>query len=214
MGAPLRPPVHLYVKKHRITGLKYFGRTTQNPYTYAGSGAYWQRHLEKYGPDVETTIVGTFHDSSELRKAAVSFSEEHKIASSTSWANLLPEDGDVAGEGWGSRLVFDSQVAALDRAVEDRLARRRADAGRQSTLSAPERASEHQDKGQGPFLISLAIVSVVLGLYMLSNSRPGDGYADGFEFGQFILGALMGAITPIGWIPAAIMAWLYEKMSA
>ena len=31
--------IYLYVKQHSITGLKYFGRTTQaNPYKYKGYG--------------------------------------------------------------------------------------------------------------------------------------------------------------------------------
>jgi len=34
-------PSYLYIKKHNETGLKYFGKTTQDPYTYQGSGTDW-----------------------------------------------------------------------------------------------------------------------------------------------------------------------------
>ena len=32
----------LYIKTHKITGLKYFGKTTLNPFTYNGSGSHWK----------------------------------------------------------------------------------------------------------------------------------------------------------------------------
>jgi len=38
--------VYLYVKIHNVTKLKYFGKTTKNPYNYKGSGLYWKRHLK------------------------------------------------------------------------------------------------------------------------------------------------------------------------
>ena len=38
--------IYLYLKQHNITGLKYFGKTEQNPYKYKGSGIYWLRHLK------------------------------------------------------------------------------------------------------------------------------------------------------------------------
>lgn len=117
----LDKPVHLYVKKHNRTGLKYFGRTTENPYEYRGSGAYWTRHLEKYGNDVTTKVIGTYTDSNELRVAAQSFSAEKNITSSTKWANLLGEDGGVSGEGWRPSTDHNRRIAALDAAVERRL---------------------------------------------------------------------------------------------
>lgn len=44
----------LYEKIHNKTGLKYFGKTTQNPYTYQGSGKRWKNHIKKHGYDVTT----------------------------------------------------------------------------------------------------------------------------------------------------------------
>ena len=43
------PIYTLYVKTHNKTGLKYLGRTTQDPYKYKGSGTYWRSHLKKHG---------------------------------------------------------------------------------------------------------------------------------------------------------------------
>ena len=58
--------ITLYVKTHRVTGLKYFGKTVKpDPYRYRGSGTYWLRHLRKHGYDVETKIVGTFENEYE-----------------------------------------------------------------------------------------------------------------------------------------------------
>ena len=100
----LHKPVHLYVKTHNLTGLKYFGRTTEDPFAYPGSGAYWTRHLAQYGQDVSTRIVGTYTDSAELRSAAESFSAKNNIAASTQWANWRVALGGTAGP-WGWYLV-------------------------------------------------------------------------------------------------------------
>ena len=43
---------HLYIKTHNITGLKYFGKTIGNPYSYKGSGTYWNNHLKKHGNNI------------------------------------------------------------------------------------------------------------------------------------------------------------------
>lgn len=116
--ARLPRPVHLYIKTHRKTGLKYFGRTVEEPHLYQGSGAYWTRHLAKYGDDVSTVIVGTYYDDVELRTAAQNFSSTNRIAESTEWANLLPENGDEAGEGWNPTQNYASRIAALDASLE------------------------------------------------------------------------------------------------
>ncbi len=54
--------IYLYHKRHRITGLNYFGKTTTNPYIYGGSGKYWANHLRVHGPDIETVQVWQFED--------------------------------------------------------------------------------------------------------------------------------------------------------
>ena len=93
--------IYLYVKTHRVTGLKYFGKTEQtDPYKYRGSGKHWCRHIRQHGNDVETKIVGVFEDALEATKFALNFSRENNIVESKEWANLVPEnvlDGQIPG---------------------------------------------------------------------------------------------------------------------
>ena len=86
--------IYLYVKTHNITGLKYFGKTTRgNPHAYRGSGKYWQNHLNKYGVNVSTEIVGIFMCEQECVEFAIKFSKENDIVNSEKWANLIYENG-------------------------------------------------------------------------------------------------------------------------
>jgi hypothetical protein len=87
-------PTYLYVKYHKLTGLKYFGKTTQNPFTYLGSGTRWTRHIKKHGTEhVDTLWVQLFSDKNELINFATSFSVENNIVESSEWANLCIENG-------------------------------------------------------------------------------------------------------------------------
>lgn len=85
--------IYLYVKSHNVTGLKYFGKTIQNPFKYKGSGKHWVRHIKKHGYDVTTEIVGQFETEEEAKEFALSFSKENDIVESNSWANLKEENG-------------------------------------------------------------------------------------------------------------------------
>lgn len=86
--------IYLYVKTHNKTGMKYFGKTSrENPHSYSGSGKYWIRHLEKYGYDFSTEIIGTFESKEECSNFAINFSIENDIVRSQSWANLINENG-------------------------------------------------------------------------------------------------------------------------
>ena len=89
--------IHLYVKTHNQTGLKYFGKTIQDPFKYTGSGKYWRRHLKKHGYDVSTEILGAFHDICLCKETAIRFSKENDIVKSSQWANLKEEELDG---GW------------------------------------------------------------------------------------------------------------------
>jgi hypothetical protein len=83
----------LYIKQHNKTGLKYFGKTTEDPYTYTGSGLHWKNHLRKHGNDVSTIWVKEFTDPTKLSEYALNFSKENDIVESKEWANLIPENG-------------------------------------------------------------------------------------------------------------------------
>lgn len=90
--------IYLYIKEHTKTGLKYFGKTTRDPYEYDGSGTYWCRHIEKYGKDkIKTIQIFEFENQEKATKFALEFSHEHNIVESNEWANLVPENAT----GWG-----------------------------------------------------------------------------------------------------------------
>lgn len=96
-------PTYLYIKTHKQTGLKYFGKTINRfPEKYKGSGTRWLNHLKEHGNsyhDLETEIIGYYTDEEECRRAALEFSDKHNIVESNDWANLEPEDGTWGGRG-------------------------------------------------------------------------------------------------------------------
>lgn len=102
-------PTWLYVKCHNKTGLKYFGKTTKDPYTYAGSGKHWKRHIKLHGNDVRTEWAQLFQDKSALMEFALKFSAEHNIVESKDWANLQPENGLDGGDTFSS-LTDDKKI--------------------------------------------------------------------------------------------------------
>lgn len=91
--------IHLYIKQHNVTGLKYFGRTYQNPFKYKGSGKHWKAHLKIHGNDVSTSHIWSFNDVQAAQKFAMAFSIENNIVDDSSWANLIAENitGAVPG---------------------------------------------------------------------------------------------------------------------
>lgn len=85
--------IYLYVKQHSKTGLKYFGKTTRDPYKYLGSGKYWTRHIKKYGTEfVDTIHLWEFQGQEEAIEFALQFSKENSIIESHEWANLTEEN--------------------------------------------------------------------------------------------------------------------------
>jgi len=92
--------IHLYIKKHNITGLRYFGRTYQNPFVYKGSGKKWKAHLKAHGNNISTTHVWSYVDINEAIVHALKFSIDNDIVNSNEWANLAIEnvvDGNHKG---------------------------------------------------------------------------------------------------------------------
>lgn len=85
--------ISLYVKTHNITGLKYLGKTTRDPYTYKGSGKYWLKHLAIHGNDVSTVVIFQTNDPKEFAEFSIQFSIQHNIVESSDWANLIVETG-------------------------------------------------------------------------------------------------------------------------
>ena len=90
-------PTYLYIKKHNITGLRYFGKTIRNPLTYKGSGKYWKDHLKIHGNDSSTEWYHLFNNETELTEYAITFSTKNNIVESKLWANLVIENGINSG---------------------------------------------------------------------------------------------------------------------
>jgi hypothetical protein len=92
--------IYLYVKTHRKTGLKYLGKTVQDPQQYHGSGKYWKKHLRVHGYDVETEILRECNSDEEIREWGLYYSELWSIVDARDehgnkiWANLKEEAGD------------------------------------------------------------------------------------------------------------------------
>ena len=98
-------PTYLYIKQHSVTGLKYFGKTTQDPYKYLGSGKHWIRHINKHGKEfVDTIWLSEPYTNKELlTEFALFISEEYNIVESKEWANLIPENGLNGGDNPASK---------------------------------------------------------------------------------------------------------------
>ena len=140
--------IYLYIKTHRQTGLKYFGKTTKDPFKYHGSGKRWKAHLRKHGADVETEILGAFDDIEVAKTAALKFSREHRIVHDPGWANLIEENAlDGAPVGHPGHKFTDEQLKKLSAASkknwEDPAFRERLQRS-QSASWTDERRAAHQ----------------------------------------------------------------------
>lgn len=96
-------PTYLYINQHKITGLKYFGKTCKpilnGGRKYFGSGKYWTRHIKEHGTKyVETIWAMLFVEEEELVKFALMCSHMWNIVESDEWANLIPENGLWGGD--------------------------------------------------------------------------------------------------------------------
>jgi hypothetical protein len=85
--------IYLYLKTHNVTGLKYLGKTTQDPYQYKGSGVRWENHIKKHSYDVSTTILFQTENKEEFKKVALDYSHRLNIVESKEFANLTHEEG-------------------------------------------------------------------------------------------------------------------------
>ena len=96
------PPTVIYVKQHPVTGLKYVGKTTRDPFKYKGSGTDWKLHLKEYGSEhiITTIVFGPCEDSEVISKWAIEFSIKNNIVESKDYANRKAENGlDGAPKG-------------------------------------------------------------------------------------------------------------------
>jgi hypothetical protein len=101
--------IYLYVKQHSKTGLKYFGMTQRDPFSYPGSGKYWQNHLKSHGKTIKTLEVWGFDNQTLCTEFALNFSKENNIVESNEWANLQDENG-LSGRNYGFKHKEQSKV--------------------------------------------------------------------------------------------------------
>jgi len=80
--------IYLYLKTHNKTGLKYLGKTVQDPYDYRGSGKLWRRHIQKHGYDVKTEVLLETTDENAIREKGLYYSHLWNIVESDNFANL------------------------------------------------------------------------------------------------------------------------------
>ena len=116
--------IYLYVKTHNKTGLKYLGKTEQNPQTYKGSGKYWINHINKHGYDVTTEVIGTFQTNEELSTVSKELSEKWRVVDSSEWANLRPESGD--GGDTSKHIDYSSLERGKGKTYEQRYGKEKA----------------------------------------------------------------------------------------
>lgn len=88
---------YLYLKTHNVTGKKYLGQTTKNPFNYKGSGTYWLRHISIHGNDVSTVILALCNSKEELREIGIYYSKLWNVVENKDFANLMEENGDGSG---------------------------------------------------------------------------------------------------------------------
>ena len=120
--------IYLYIKRHAVTGLKYFGKTKNDPYEYDGSGLYWVKHIQKYGREhIITDQVWEFNNQDECMKFALHFSKNNNIVESKEWANMRLENGkDGGGNNPGALNSFygHTHSETFKRAASERMSNR------------------------------------------------------------------------------------------
>lgn len=125
-------PTFLYIKRHKITGLLYFGKTIQkDPVKYTGSGTYWLNHSRKYGIEhIETIWYCLFTDIETLVESAINLSDIMSVQNSVDFANYIVESGISSG-ATGHKQSADS--------IEKRVLKTR---GRKDTTETKRKKSE------------------------------------------------------------------------
>lgn len=110
-------PTFLYIKRHALTGMLYFGKTNKaKPEVYKGSGKYWTNHIKKHGIEhVETLWYCLFVEEDTVKMFAEQFSLSNNIVLSEEWANLKIENGLDGGRagGWKHSAEIKEKMSLL-----------------------------------------------------------------------------------------------------
>lgn len=109
-------PTFLYIKRHKVTGLLYFGKTSKKDVTkYNGSGKHWKRHIQKHGTEhIETIWFCLFLDQETCSDFALKFSNQENIVDSSEWANLVTENAmDGAPPGHKGHIFTETELEKM-----------------------------------------------------------------------------------------------------
>lgn len=112
---------YLYVKTHKITGLKYLGQTSL---TYPGSGIDWTLHLKEFWPAHETEILIQTVSKEDRNNWGRYYSTYFNVVNAQDdfgnkiWANRIPETG-----GGGPTMTSERALMAHQKNPQARLNR-------------------------------------------------------------------------------------------
>lgn len=108
--------IYLYLKTHNTTGLKYLGKTKNDPFKYLGSGKVWKEHLGQHGKDVSTIILRECANNKEVNVWGRYYSELFDVVQSKEFANLIPETG--GGVGNSNQVITEEQRNKISQALK------------------------------------------------------------------------------------------------
>jgi len=110
---------YLYIKTHKITGLKYLGQTSaSDPHKYPGSGVDWKNHLKEHGYNYTTEILRECQSKDERREWGLYYSNLWNVVESEEWANRIPETGgggNITPEGCAKAVNTRKQKGSYKR---------------------------------------------------------------------------------------------------
>jgi hypothetical protein len=144
----------LYIKTHKITGLKYLGKTIQNPFKYNGSGTDWKLHLKKYGNDHYTELVMECQSKEEFKYWGIYYSQLWNIVNAQDdygnkiWANRIPETGAGPVTAWNKgktgiysdKTIAKMSASATGRGHTDQTKEKLSDLGKKKVFTEEYRA--------------------------------------------------------------------------
>ncbi len=96
---------YLYIKIHKITGLKYLGQTSKDPFKYKGSGTRWINHIKKHGNIVDTEILFESENKNDIKEKGKYYSNLWNVVEDKSWANIVPEEGTGGDTSMSSNYI-------------------------------------------------------------------------------------------------------------
>lgn len=136
----------LMIKIHNDTGLKYLCITKRERYEdYLGSGKYWLNHLQKYGANITTQLLFQTENYNVFIDKCQYYSKLFSVASSSEWANLVPETGYNNNDGLPNVVLF---WRSIDEEMKHEIIKRRNESIKKN----------HWSKSENSEAIKLAII--------------------------------------------------------